>query len=144
MIPLPITWNLRVPAKEKARVITIFALGIITMSVSIARFVTINIVLNITSICKDQSIPFPYFTNWPLIDIFSAAEINIALIVAALPTLNLFFKGKRHPEPRRVLDSERTGSSEVSKSPIGGEFCTAPLHLSATSLVQGRHSDLSN
>lgn len=74
-------------ARKKAGVAVIFGLGIITIIVSIGRFVTTTFVSNDISICASPSRIKRILHLTSFLDIWATAEICISVIVVALTAL---------------------------------------------------------
>jgi hypothetical protein len=57
ILPLPIIRNLKIPRKrERAGLLVLFLLGVITIAVSAARFIAMLLVSNDISICKTATL----------------------------------------------------------------------------------------
>jgi hypothetical protein len=57
VLPLPIIRNLKIPRKrERAGLMVIFLLGVITITVSLARFIAMLLVSNNIAICKTATL----------------------------------------------------------------------------------------
>ncbi|KAE8151264.1 hypothetical protein BDV25DRAFT_97957 [Aspergillus avenaceus] len=78
VLPMPLIWNLKLPARQRIAVISIFGLGIV-----------VNIAGTIRTVYVYKSMVASYDTTWLGWPVFLAAsiEINLGLICASAPAL---------------------------------------------------------
>jgi hypothetical protein len=95
--------------RKKIGLAVVFGMGIITIAVSVGRFVTMLYVSNDISICKCLPTPNPptTLTN-NLVDIWATAEICISVMIVALTALR--------PLLRKMTNSQSTSSDDRSRS----------------------------
>lgn len=79
LLPIPFLKTLRVVGKSKTGLITLFALGALSVSFSIARL----ILLVMSHAGTRPTIDMSYHT--PLIYVFSVLEVNMAILCASIP-----------------------------------------------------------
>ncbi|KAK3352234.1 hypothetical protein B0T25DRAFT_180132 [Lasiosphaeria hispida] len=121
LLPIPIVLPLKLPRRQKAVVVGIFAIGFFICFVSLARLVIL---------VQEKGAPDPDFTwNGTSLTYWTILEINTPIVVACIMTLkplvSKFFPGLL--EARR---SEVAGESEASSGPpltIGSKPSRNPL-----------------
>ncbi|RAL02894.1 uncharacterized protein BO80DRAFT_402628 [Aspergillus ibericus CBS 121593] len=125
ILPLPILASLRLPKRQKAALLVIFALGFFVCATSIVRLTTII-----------ELIRTPDFTEGNgLAATWSFVESNVAIICACLPPLRpLLIRFCPHLIPSRMRSSYNRDKQSPSKG--GVDFVTAnPFAPSNTSYV---------
>lgn len=139
MVPIPILLNLRLRTlREKVAIISAFALGTITMIVSLGRFITVNVKLEIANICKYSFLVWLYtfVANYYITVVWSTAEYCTALMVVALPALRpLLYKFS-------VKSKQIRSKSSSKKSKDAKCCCECGKHVSGEkTLVPGTGAD---
>ncbi|PYI15296.1 integral membrane protein [Aspergillus japonicus CBS 114.51] len=115
VLPMPLIWNLKMPARQRVAVISIFGLGIV-----------VNVAGSIRTVYVWKSMVASYDTTWVGWPVLLAAsiEISMGLICASAPALRplvTFFL------PRLLQSSRRYASSYGRKSlPPKGWSSSAP------------------
>jgi hypothetical protein len=99
--------------RKKIGLAVVFGLGIITIAVSVGRFVTMVYVDNAISICKRYQISTnSYLTKLP--DIWATAEICISVIVVALTAVRPLLRKLTNLKSTTLLTSEeRSGDQAI-------------------------------
>jgi hypothetical protein len=99
---------------EHIGLFAVFFLGIVTISISIARFTTIYLLDDTNLICKSMLSAVLWwllFSSLTILDVWSVAEINTSIIVVCLPSLRGLFTQGMTKSMSTVYNS---GASKIS------------------------------
>ncbi|ENH62183.1 hypothetical protein FOC1_g10015146 [Fusarium oxysporum f. sp. cubense race 1] len=91
--------------RKKIGLVVVFGLGVITIAVSVGRFVTMGYVDNAISICQSSQPHLNLISNI-LLDIWATAEICISVIVVALTAVRPLLRKLTNLKSTTLLMSE--------------------------------------
>lgn len=91
--------------RKKIGLAIVFSLGVITIAVSVGRFITMVYVDNAISICQFSQPPLKPISNI-LLDIWATAEICISVIVVALTAVRPLLRKLTNLKSTTLLTSE--------------------------------------
>jgi hypothetical protein len=110
--------------RKKIGLAVVFGLGVITIAVSVGRFVTMVYVDNAISICQSSQ-PHLNFISNILLDIWATAEICISVIVVALTAVRpLLWKLTNLKSSTLLTSEDRSGIQAIpsNRSRKPGKF----------------------
>ncbi|PYH65352.1 uncharacterized protein BO88DRAFT_446217 [Aspergillus vadensis CBS 113365] len=126
LVPMPLIWNLKLPARQRMAVISIFGLGIF-----------VNVAGTVRTVYVWKSMMASYDTTWmgwPIL-VAGSVEINLALICASAPALRPLI-GFVLPH---LLPSARGYGSSFGNRELKGWSSTGPSKQSrASKMIEDR------
>jgi hypothetical protein len=117
-LPFPLLHKLQLGRRQIWGLVVTFGLGIITVSVSVVRFATIEVIQAWTNVCEWTCNVCTATSIDACADVLSMAEMSVSIMVVALPSMRSFLRRGSLFSSRKTYSSSNSRTGYGAQTPI--------------------------